>query len=400
MTIPHPSTSIGTTPLEQPCEIGMRRRQLTIGLPRCEDPAERRFPLTPEGAAQLSERGFRILMQKGAADSIHYADEKYLAAGVEIVERAEAFGCDIVVYLASASAADIMRMKRGAMLLSLLRSVCANQRATRCLLERHIIAVALDLVQDERGNTPFADILAEIDGRASIAIASSLLADADHGKGILLGGVAGIVPCETLIVGSGIAACAAARSAIGLGAMVRMFDSDVYSLRRASQELGPWLVTSTMHPRTLESALRTADVVVATPTSTPLILHHDTVASMKRGVLTFDLTAAADGSAFPSMMPVDLAMAADYSGCAGDSCRICYVHAGSAVARTSAMAITNTLITLLDDVIADDGLSNALKLHSGMQKATLTFYGKPVNPDVASTCGCRSVDISIFLTLS
>ena len=82
MTIPHPSTSIGTTPLEQPCEIGMRRRQLTIGLPRCEDPAERRFPLTPEGAAQLSERGFRILMQKGAADSIHYADEKYLAAGV------------------------------------------------------------------------------------------------------------------------------------------------------------------------------------------------------------------------------------------------------------------------------------------------------------------------------
>lgn len=388
------------TPLEQPCETRTRRRHISIGLPRCADTAERRFPLTPEGAAQLAERGFTVKMQQGAAEAIHYPDERYLASGVEIVSRPEALSCDIVIHLSSLNRLDAKGLKRGAMLLTFLKSATVDADAARILLERHIITLALDLVEDEHGNTPFADILAEIDGRASMAIASSLLADSEHGKGILLGGVAGIVPCETLIVGSGIAACAAARSAIGLGAMVRMFDSDVYSLRRASQELGPWLVTSALHPHTLENALRTADVVVATPTSMPFALHSDIVATMKRGVLTFDLTASADGSAFPSMIPVDLAMASDYCGCAGSEGRICYVHAGSAVARTAAMALTNTLITFLAEVISDDGLSNALRLHKGMQKATLTFFGKPVNPHLARLCGTRNVDISIFLTLS
>lgn len=388
------------TPLEQPCEVSARPRRLTIGLPRCEDPAERRFPLTPEGAAQLAERGFIVKMQENAAESIHYPDERYTASGVEIAPRSETLACDIVIHTAALTAADAGCLRRGAMLLTLLRPACADRMTLKALLERHVIAVALDLVEDEHGHTPFADILAEIDGRASVALASSLLADADHGKGILLGGVAGIVPCETLIIGSGIAACAAARSAVGLGAMVRMFDNDVYSLRRAAQELGPWLITSTIHPRTLENALRTADVVVATPTSTPFALHGDSVARMKKGVLTFDLTDNADGSAFPSMVPIDLAMASIMNGTPPGGTRICYVHAGSAVARTAAMALTNTLLTFLEDIVTCEGPSNALKLHPGMQKATLTFFGKPVHPRVASIMRTRTVDISIFLTLS
>lgn len=394
--------NLDTTPtaLEQPCETRCRKRRLTIGLPRCEDPAERRFPLTPEGVALLTERGFSVKMQEDAAATIHYEDARYIHAGVEIAPRTETLGCDIVIYPASLSETDARCMRRGAMLLTMLRSACANDRAIRCLLERHIIAIALDLVEDERGCTPFADILAEIDGRASIAIASSLMADSQKGKGILLGGVAGIVPCETLIIGSGIAACAAARSAVGLGATVRMFDNDIYSLRRASQELGPGVIASALHPRTLDNALRTADVVVATPVASSFALHADTVARMKRGVLTFDITHAADGSAFPSMTPVDLALASAVDASLHTDNRICYVHAGSAVARTAAMALTNTLLTLMESIVTCEGPSNALKLHPGMQKATLTFFGKPVNPQIAQALRMRSVDISIFLTLS
>ena len=253
------------TAVEQPCEVRNRNRRLTIGLPRCEDPAERRFPLTPEGAALLIERGFSVKMQEGAAESIHYEDSRYIRAGVEIAPRSETLSCDIVIYTATLSESDARALRRGAMVLTLLRAACGNERVIRALLERHVISIALDLVEDERGCTPFADILAEIDGRASIAIASSLLADSQKGKGILLGGVAGIVPCEVLVIGSGIAACAASRSAVGLGATVRMFDNDIYSLRRASQELGAGVITSALHPRTLDNALRTADVVVATP---------------------------------------------------------------------------------------------------------------------------------------
>ncbi|MDE6370598.1 MAG: hypothetical protein K2K92_03815 [Duncaniella sp.] len=393
---------IDSTPTaqEQPCETCARVRRLTIGLPRCEDPAERRFPLTPEGASLLAERGFTVRMQENAAASIHYEDERYVREGVEIVGRAQALGCDIVIYTARLSVQDARRLRRGAMLLTLLEPACRDAATVRVLLERNIITIALDLVQNEQGCTPFADILAEIDGRASIAIASSLLADSNRGKGILLGGVAGIVPCETLIIGSGIAACAAARSAMGLGSTVRMFDNDVYSLRRACQELGPWVITSAMHPRTLDNALRTADVVVATPTDTPLRLHTASVALMKRGVLTFDLTAAADGSAFPTMIPVDLARATCCDRSEMPQGRVCYVHAGSAVARTAAMAISNTLLTLMESIVGCEGPTNALKLHPGMQRATLTFLGKAVNPRIAEVMRMRPIDIAIFLTLS
>ncbi|MCM1521987.1 MAG: hypothetical protein NC039_04975 [Muribaculaceae bacterium] len=388
------------TPLEQPCATETARRRFSIGLPKCEDPAERRFPLTPEGAAQLIERGYTVRMEEDAASVIHYPDLSYMKVGVDVCSRAEALGCDIVLYPATLSPFDAKRMRRGSMLLTLLEPACRDVKTLAELLKRHVITVALDLIEDSRGNTPFADILAEIDGRASVAIASSLLADAVRGKGILLGGVAGIVPCEVVIVGSGIAACAAARSAMGLGATVRMFDNDVYSLRRASQELGAWVITSSLHPRTLAGALRSADVVVVTPTYEPFTLSSEIVSTMKKGVLTFDLTPCSDGSALRSMSPVDLAMASAIESSARLSNRICFTHVGSAVARTAAMALSNTLLTFLGSLAPDDTPRSALKLPAGMQKGALTFFGKAVHQRVAELLGVRIVDIAIYLSLS
>lgn len=387
------------TPQEQPQETATMHRGFSIGLPTCDNPAERRFPITPEAAAQLIERGFRVRMQEGAAECIHYTDNQYMRAGVAVCTREESLACDIVIHLAPLDPADVRKMRRGAMLLTLLKLKNQNLYTIKELLRRHIIAIAIDLIEDERGFTPFADILAEIDGRASIALASSLMADSKRGKGILLGGVAGIVPCETLIIGSGIAACAAARSAVGLGAMVRMYDNDVYSLRRASQELGPWVITSTLHPHTLDNALRAADVVVVCNTREPFVVGHDLVSTMKKGVLTFDL-ASGDGSSFPSMTAVDLAQSSAIESSARIDNRICFVHAGCAVARTAAMALSNTFLTMLEGIMSCEGVGNALKLLPGMQKATFTFFGKIVNPMLANELGMRSVDISIYLTLS
>lgn len=80
--------------------------------------------------------------------------------------------------------------------------------------------------------------------------------------------------------------------------------------------------------------------------------------------------------------------------------RVCYTHAGCAVARTAAMALSNTFITLMNSIVSCEGVNNALKLLPGMQKATFTFFGRIVNPRVARAAGMRSVDISIYLTLS
>lgn len=302
-------TSSEYTPLEQPASVATASRGFTIGVPACRHEGERRFPLTPEGASRLIERGFRVKIESGASAPIHYTDNQYLRAGCDVVSRSEALQCEIVIHLSPLDMPDVRHLRRGSLLLTLLSTELVSKEYIKALMEKHTVAIALDLIEDEHGHRPFADILAEIDGRAAMAMAASLLADSEHGKGILLGGIAGINPCEVVILGSGIAAVSAARTATGMGAIVRMFDNDVYSLRHASRELGASLITSAMHPRVISGALHTADVIIATPTSdSSYTIDSEEAMLLKRGVLTFDLTDRGM-SPFPSMQPIDLARA-------------------------------------------------------------------------------------------
>ena len=353
--------------------IGVNRRNITIGLPAPAPGEDRRFPLTPEAAGMLVERGFTVKMQQGGAAAIHYPDLRYQQQGVEIVDRAEALRTDMVIYLSPLSPADARGLKRGSMLMTLFPAVAADPEVVKTLLIKGIITIALDHITDDGGHTPFADILAEIAGRASMATASALLADSVHGKGILLGGIAGIVPCEVTILGSGIDAIAAAQSAMGLGATVRMFDNDAYRLR-------------------------SADVVVATDIRPLHIISADVVAEMKAGVITFDLTAGVR-SVFPSMPKVDLgnASAADNTM---DGRRVCYVNPANAVPRTVAMALSNTFLTMITEIFTCDGMTNALMLNRGLQNAALTFLGKPVNAEIGALVGLRAVDINLILQFS
>lgn len=385
------------TPLEQLLRESAITRSLTVGLPGSVSEEQRRFPLTPEGAAQLVERGFRVLMERGAASHIHYTDEAYSRCGVEIVSREQAFATDIVIYLGHIQEREARLVRRGALLLgffSFEKEICS---ALEVLLNRNVITIALDLVSSASGERPFADIIHEIDGRAAIAIASSLLADSKNGKGILLGGVAGIVPCEVMIVGSDMAAIAAGASAIGLGATVRIFDNDTYRLRSALQILGPGAIGSSIHPRVFESALSSADIVVAT-NAVPAggVADVSMMQQMKKGVLCFDLTDK-PGSAFPAMPVIDLDMASPADARPDSGIRVAYVNAGSAVPRTVAMALSNTLVNMLDRVLVVEGVANALKLDAGLRRGAITFLGKCVNERAAHLLGMRSVDISLFL---
>ncbi|MDD6889673.1 MAG: hypothetical protein PUD39_05380 [Bacteroidales bacterium] len=392
------SNNTNATPMEQATVVTTPRRRITIGLPCNKDASEKRFPLTPEGVNRLIEKGYAVKIEHGAANSIHYTDNAYSRQGAELTDRQGVLLSDIVINLSIPSPSDVKCMRRGAMLLTLH---CPDEKHSDAITEmqhKGIVGVAVSSITDDQGNMPFSDILAEIDGRAAIAIAASILANAQVGKGILLGGVAGLNPCEVTVIGSGISAIAASRSALGLGAIVRMFDDDVYSLRAAARDLGAGVIVSSLHERVLTTALRTADVVVSTPIQSPLKLGSEMVELMKRGVVTFDL-AAHHGETFPTIPTVDLAMAVEGLNTSYNK-RVCYVNTGSAVPRTAAMALSNTFITMLDSIITCEGLTNALKLTPGLRKGVYTFFGKVTNPQVAKAAGCRFTDINIFLQLS
>lgn len=387
-------------PLEELLSTQTTARQVVIGLPAPANISDHRFPLTPEGAALLIERGFKVVMEEGAAVHIHYPDGAYSSRGVEVVKRSEALQADIVIYLPALTTADARALKRGALLLTFLHNGEDDRETLRILLRRHIIALGLEMLTDNHGNHPFVDILQEIAGRAAIAVASSLLADAIHGKGILLGGVAGIVPCEVMIIGSDMAAVAAAQSAIGLGATVKMFDNNTYRLREAIRALGPGVIGSSVHPKVFQSALRSADIVIATDGDNRLTTVDSVLMdTMKKGVVCFDLSPAA-GKAFPAMQVIDLDLASASDTDPSSPTRLCYINAGNAVPRTIAMALSNCFATMLDELLVCDGVANALNLNENLRRATFIFLGKCVNRDVATALGERWVDINLFLQFS
>lgn len=400
------------TPQEAAVEVATPRKRASVGLPKCMNSAEKRFPLTPEAVGALTRLGFSVLMESGAATYIHYPDSAYQRAGARIVPRRDALQADIVIHLAPLGIADIRMLRRGALLLSLANfSRPQGGAVVKELLARRVINIAIDLVRDERGNRPFGDILSEIDGRSAMTIAASMLADPVNGKGILLGGIAGVIPCEVTVIGSCLAACAAARSAMGLGAVVRLFDDDVYRLRSALRQLGDGVIGSSLHPHVLENALRTADVVVVTDRSTPLPIEGNPDGILKRKVLLFDLSET-PGAALPTARQVDLG-GLDTQDCReatgfaaiNDLARlpegcICFVNPGSTVPRTAAMALSDTFITLLNNIADCEGNGAMLPLTSGLQAATLTFMGKAVNERVARIAGIRCTDIRLLLSLS
>ncbi len=391
MTNPRP------TPMEQPMFTDTAPKSGTIGLPATSNILDHRFPLTPEGASLLVERGFRVLMQKGAAEGIHYKDEAYTARGVEICDRAQALACDIVIYLSDLTLKDAKALRRGCLFLTYEHLAAKDVPVLKVLLERKIITLDLAQIADESGRRPFADIIHEIDGRAAMSVASSLLADSVHGKGILLGGVAGVVPCEVMIIGSGVAAVAAARTAVGLGAVVRMFDNNTYRLRHALDVLGPGVVGSSVHPKVYNTALSTADVVVATDTqSTQCTIDTERMRLMKRGVIAFDLTSE-PGTFFPAMQQVNLDLATAGYNEPTEPTRLCYINAGNAVPRTMAMALSNTFATMLDGILVCEGVTNALKLNAGLRRSAVTFLGQCVSPRAAAMLGIRGMDLNLFI---
>lgn len=405
---PHTPTP---TPLEQLFDIAMGRRSMTLGLPSTITPAERaaapgvahremmRYPsvdkrcaLTPEGAAMLIERGITVCMERGAGQTIRYPDHRYSREGVRIVSRAEALAADIVVHLSPITAADARQMRRGAVLLTMLNATRQSREALQVLLERHIVSVALDLVKDMHSNSSFSDILDEIEGRAAIAVAQNLLIGSNMRKGILLGGIAGIIPCEVTILGAGIAGVAAARSALGLGALVRLFDDNIYRLREATQKLGAGVAASAMHPHVLQSALQSADVVVATHLEHPCIISKEMIEQMKQGVLLFNLNK-------------DVNVFADTQACSYREPRMLrdyhVVRPAEAVPRTVAMAMSNTIVSMFDDMLGIGGdFYNAIKFFPGLQSGVFTYMGKIVNARLASALGTRHVDINLLLQYS
>ena len=182
---------------------------------------------------------------------------------------------------------------------SLVQFSLFAQEAFELMMAKRITAISYELMADDDNRFPVLNVTSEIEGAASITIASELLSNTQGGKGILLGGIPGVSPTEVLIIGAGNAGTVAARAALALGASVKVFDDDINKLRMIQQVLGQRLFTSTFHPNVLRNAFRSADGVIGAMryinTRHRYIIATDLVRTMKKGALVIDLRVSQGG---------------------------------------------------------------------------------------------------------
>ena len=387
-----------TNPSPLATEAGFRR--VSIGLPAGMSGDEKRFPLTPEAVKWLIDSydnniSLSVVIEKGAACGIHYTDARYTRCGASVSDHAATLRADIVITVAGLAFSEISRLRRGAGWLPLLSPECIEAASLRAALKRHITVISLVKVTDASGNCHIADTLAEVDGRAAIAVASGLLADSVKGKGILLGGIAGIVPCEVIVTGAGIAGTAAAKSAIGLGATVRVFDDDPAKLRYLSDSCNGAVITSSLHREVFLRAVAKADIIVNTlPVShcRKARLSAEEMSALKKGVIIID-TAGSD--VFPSVRHMDLSSSSTAS--AG---RVCFTNTGNAVPRTASMAVSNCMLPILEKIISAPSAVDPIKVEPGLKTGLVAISGQVVNREAATATGLNFVDPSIYLHLS
>lgn len=339
---------------------------LTIGLPaNYSDDEETRFLLTPEACGLITSAGLKMKMESDAGIDVSFSDEAYAEYGVEIADRESVLKADIVLSFTPLRADDIKKMKKGASLLCMMGNELFQAPVIEALLEHQITCGVLDNMYSYNDEPVFANIINEIDGRAAILYAQEHLSYLGGGKGVLLAGVAGINPCEVLLIGEGMDIYSAARSAIAAGASVTLVNNDISALYVARQFCGDKLTTLAIHPRVLYNKCKTADVLILGETTRPFKFPNKLNRIMKDSAFVLNLK---------------------------DS------HPSSAVPRTVAMGLSNILVNFFDEMIIKNGLDGMIMSSEGVQCGIVTYHGTLVDKLIASFLSKPSVDIKMMLT--
>ena len=394
----HRSTSFVVRELLQ--KVEKQRMSMVIGIPCEEQKHEKRVPLTPETVSLLVESGYRVLLQAGAGRTINYTDSYYAESGAEIVDSAEeVFQADLILKVLPPTLDEVGMMRTRATVFSYLHIHRLSRPLLELMSEKKINALAYELLYDKTGISPFVTSISEIEGTYSIALAAELLSNAHGGKGILLGGIPGISPTEVVVIGAGAAGTMAARSALAMGASVKVFDDDITKLRTIRHELGNPVFTSTLQPNVLRNVFRSADVVIGAMqyiNKTHFYrISNDLIREMKQGAVIIDIRMA-QGGCFETTMEACLPGYPTVFEKFG-VLHFCEMSLSSRVARTASIAMSNIFVSLLSTMADSGGPGNFARFDRGFAAGFYLYSGKMVNRYVGNHFNIPITDIGLFL---
>jgi len=390
--------SKGLMPQEETLETGRKNKRITIGIPKEADSSECRIPLTPEAVEMLVDAGHEIILEKGAGNLANYTDSDYSERGGQIVETPqEVYKSEIILKVAPLLLNETEYLNEGQVIISSLHLNSLAGQYLRNLMQKRVTSIAFENIRDQDGAYPLVRAMSSIAGNTSILVAAEYLSNINKGKGVMLGGVAGITPTEVVILGAGVAAEFAARAALGLGAMVKVFDDSIKRLNELQNILGQRLYTSIFHPQVLERVLKTADVVIGTLAPEEIkggfVVSEELVKVMKKGSVIIDLSIDKGGCFETSEMR-------DNSNPAfikHDVIHFCVPNITSRVARTASIAMSNVFCPLIIEIGEAGGMKSQLKEDPGLRNGVYVFNGILTNNYLGRLYNIPSRDINLLM---
>ncbi|MBK6526939.1 MAG: alanine dehydrogenase [Crocinitomicaceae bacterium] len=364
-------------PQEEMLAIGRKKGKLVIGIPRETTYQENRVALSPDAVQFLSSNGHRILVESKAGESSRFTDNDYSEAGAEIAyDKSEVFKATIIIKVAPPSDEEIEMMPGNQTLISALQLTLQPKKTLVALMQKKITAVAWDYIQDEHQIFPVVRAMGEIAGNTSILIAAELLSNYKTGKGIMMGGVAGVQPTEVVILGAGTVGEYACRTAMGLGASVKVFDNSISKLRRLQNDIGQRIFTSVIQPKLLEKAIMRADVVIGAVRApfgrTPCIVTEGMVKGMKAGSVIVDVSID-QGGCFETSRVTNHTKPTFVEH---DVIHYCVPNVASRVSRTASIALSNIFSPILLEMGEMGGTKEMIKRDPGFRAGVYIYKGK------------------------
>lgn len=384
-------------PQAEMLEIKKEKGELFIGLPKETHFEEKRVCLTPDAVAALTAHGHRIVVEAGAGEGSNYDDKEYSEAGAKIShDSKEAFACNIVLKVEPPTIEEIELINPQSVLISALQLKTQTKKYFETLAKKRITAVAFDYIKDEHGVYPVVKSLSEIAGTASILIAAELMSNLNKGNGLLLGNIGGVPPTDVVILGAGTVGEFAARSALGLGARVKVFDNSITKLRNLQHCLNAPIYTSTIQPKTLAKSLRRCDVAIGSirgKNRSPIVVSEYIVESMKEGAIIVDVSIDRGGCFETSSVTTHSKPTFEKHGVI----HYCVPNIPSRYARTASFAISNMFTPYLLNIAEEGGFENAARFDKSLRNGMYFYHGILTNRTVADWFDLPFRDINLLI---
>jgi alanine dehydrogenase len=374
---------------------------MNIGILKETAPSERRVALTPGGVQTLVSLSAVVYVERNAGALSFFTDDEYTNAGAVIVYSPEEVinRSDIVLKIAPPADSELKILHEGQTLFSALHLAISKRKTIETLLEKRVTAIGYELIENEHGELPIVQTMAEIAGQISIQVAAHYLQARQGGRGVLLGSIPGVPAADVLILGAGTVGRTAARVALGVGAKVMIIDKNISRLREV-ENLFQWrIATAVSDQYNIDRAVREADALIGAVLlkgeKTPHLVSEELVKQMKPGSVIVDISID-QGGCVETSRPTTLT---DPVYITHGVVHYCVPNTPASVPRTATVGWTNVTLPFLREA-TELGMEQVLRTNIGLSKGVCTFQGCCTNRAAAKAFNLKIEDIQPLLNSS